>query len=144
MMNITIPVDAVAWYAAIVATASAFVVGYAIWRDRTKLRVTVMPSMKIFPTPDGHEQDATFAVIKAANTGRRPIHLGDAHLMPREKGNKAAMLTAPWLPGPQLDEGQSASTYVDLADLDLRDFGFAVVYDGTGKGWKARIPKEDE
>ncbi len=142
MVDITISANVVAWYGAIVATVSGLMGGYAIWRDRTKLKVSVSPSMNIMPLPSGSDPNAAFVVVKVANVGRRPIHLENAHFKPRTKGKKWLVVFTPWRPGPILNEGQSATTFVDRSELSLADMESIIVYDQAGRSWKARIPKE--
>jgi len=142
-MNITITGDAVAWYGAIVATASAFVGGYAIWRDRAKLTISARPDMKISESIGNYSKDATYIVIEVANVGRRAIHLRQLPFL-KLKGKKTAGLVVkgPWQPRDHLEEGESATMLCKQEGMDLTQVTCVVVKYATGKAWKGRIKKK--
>lgn len=141
-MNITISGDAVAWYGAIVATASVFVGGYAVWRDRAKLKVKARPGMKLTESFGAYSADATYIVIEVANVGRRAIHLQQLPFF-KLKGKKTEglMVKGPWQPKEHLEEGQSATMLCKQDGVDLGQTACVVVKDATGREWKGKIEK---
>jgi hypothetical protein len=141
-MNITISGDAVAWYGAIVATLSVFVGGYAVWRDRAKLKVTARPGMKLSESVGDYSADTTYIVIEVANVGRRAIHLRQLPFF-KLKGKKTEglIVKGPWQPKEHLEEGQSASMLCKQDNMDLSMISRVVVKDATGRKWKGKIEK---
>jgi hypothetical protein len=141
-MIINISVDAVAWYGAIVATASAIASGCAVWRDRIKLKVSVRPGMKITESFGNYSKDATYVVIEVANVGRRPIHLCQFPFF-KLKGKKQGGLVVkgPWHPKDHLEEGESATMLAKQDSLDLSQITCVLVKDATGRFWKGKIRK---
>ena len=142
-MNITISGNAVAWYGAIVATASVIVGGYSVWRDRAKLKVTARPDMEVFGSSGDFPKDGTYVVIKVANVGRRVIHLKELPVFKR-KGKKTGglVVTGPWLPKADLAEGESAEMFCPQDGLDWTQIPCVVVSDAVGRNWTARIRKK--
>ncbi len=53
--KIEITASTVAWYAAIVATISAFFSGFNMWRDRPRIKISLKKNMKIYPADIGDE-----------------------------------------------------------------------------------------
>ena len=49
IIKLEISATSVAWYGAIVATASVIATGYNVLRDRAKLRIDIKPNMKVYP-----------------------------------------------------------------------------------------------
>jgi len=140
-LNITISGDAVAWYAAIVATASAFVGGYAVWRDRTRLKVRVRLGWKLAEPYMDYSTEETYIIIEVANVGRRPVQLNLLPFFKLRGQDKGLVVKGPWLPKDCLQEGESAKMLCKQDAVDLAKVTHVVVNDLTGRAWKARIPK---
>ncbi len=141
-MNITISANAVAWYAAIVVTGSVCVAGYAIWRDRARIKVSAQANMRVTP-PDGpQDDDDTYIIITVANRGRRAVHLRTWPWF-TQKGDKgkAGIVKGYWLPNATVDEGRSATHLARQASLPfpLKHLKRVCVQDETGRVWKGKI-----
>lgn len=144
-MNITVSGDAVAWYGAIVATTSVLVGGYAVWRDRAKLKVTASPGMKITESSGDYSKDSTYVLIEVANVGRRGIHLRQLPFF-KIKGKKTGglLVKGRWQPKENLGEGESATMPCIQDGLDLTQITCVVVNDAAGRAWTGRIGKRQK
>jgi len=145
LLGITIKVtaDGVAWYAAIVATMSAFVAGYAVWRDRVKLVVCVAKDM-IGASLDMKEQSGPFVQVTVANRGRRVIRLGSIALKERRTDHVHLIFNSATRPAVDVLDGSSHSEILEQAGLDLSNLRLVLVIDGTGREWigRAKFGKE--
>jgi len=104
-MNIIISGDAVAWYGAIVATVIAIATGYAVWRDRGRLKVSVRSNVRITESFGPYSKDNRYMVIEAANAGRRPLKIGFPHFKLKGKSGWLCV-NGPWVPNDYLKEGE--------------------------------------
>ena len=144
-MNISISGYSVACYAAIVTTAGVLIKGYAVWRDRAKLKVLVRPNIGIDELINlGFEIQLLTncigrCIIQVINTGRRPIQLAQAEYIYDGKKIKCPYA---WRPTIDLKEGDIAAIFIDPINLDLAKLTSVLVKDATGRSWKGSIPKE--
>ena len=140
--NITITADAVAWYAAIVATLGSLVTGYAVWRDRARVKVLARPNMKITESWGDYSKGRTYIFIEVANVGRRPVHLQGLPWF-TVKGQKKPVyaVKSRWEPKDLLDEGENATMLCDQESLkvDLSTLDKIIVRDATGRKWKGTM-----
>ena len=141
-MYITISGDAVAWYGAIVATTSVLVGGYAVWRDCTKLKVSVRPDMKLTESFGDYSKDSTYLFIEVANIGRRVIHLKELPYFKRKGMKGGLVVKGPWQPKADLAEGESAMMLCIQDGVDFAQLTCVVVKDATGRYWTGRIRKK--
>jgi hypothetical protein len=139
-----IPASAVAWYAAVVATGSAIVSAYNIFRDRARLQIRVSPNMKVIP-PDTRYGDKAYIQVTVTNAGRRPIYVTGVGFEEEkkhgtEKSPQRKFLIAESInkPPTELTEG----AFVDLLSLQA-DFPpsvrFVWVTDSTGRRHSRRL-----
>lgn len=142
-MNISISADAVAWYGAIVATASVFVGGYAVLRDRVKLKVSARPNMELVTVDGPQDDDETYIVIDVSNVGRRPVHLQRLPWFIVEGQKKCLMVKGDWAPGTTVEEGRSATLLARQSSLTvgLDKLKRVCVRDETGKVWQGKVNK---
>ena len=143
-MTVTISGGVIAWYGAIVATASFLISGYIAGRDRARLRVEVDIDMRLSGHPAYSNQEPV-TIITVYNVGRRTVYLEEWPCF-QEKGEKIKgyMIKGPWEPSDALQEGQSAKMLCrqDSMDIDIAEFQRVVVRDKAGRAWKARIPRK--
>jgi len=71
-LTITITAEAVAWYAAIVATVSVAVQAAIFFRDRKRVKVSFRMGYEIIGDP---RYTGTYTMVYVVNTGRRPFTL---------------------------------------------------------------------
>ena len=142
-MNISISANAVAWYGAIVATASVVGGGLEFWRDRAQLKVSARADMTLLQPFEGYSADETYIFIEVANVGRRPINLRQLPFFTRKgEKTKGLLVTGSWLPKDQLQEGESAAMLAKQDGLDLSLLTGVVVNDATGRVWKGKIRRK--
>ena len=139
-LTVTIDAAAVGWYAAIVATLSAVVGGYAIWRDRVRLKISAAANMRL-TAPDRNVQTGENLIfITAANVGRRPVTLGLAWFERKGQKDRSGLVVKPsWEPSGRIGEGESATKVLSQKDLDISTLKRVVVRDATGRKWYGPI-----
>jgi len=141
-LTISISASTVAWYAAIVSTLSALVAAYNVWRDRSRLKVTATPNMKLTGSVGPYSEDKTYVLIEAANVGRRAITLSTAALW-LKKQRKHVVVVGKWQPKSRLTEGESATILCDQQSLDLDAVARVTVVDATGWHWHGRLTRTE-
>jgi len=142
MIRLEITAEAVAWYAAIVATASAIVSAYNVMRDRAKLRIEVKPNMKVFPARPEYDPDKTYIIVRVVNAGRRTATLTHVWFEPKKKGAQNILLPDCLNRGPQeLSEGKWAIYALEQEAIDLRRFRRICVSDSTGRTYCKKISR---
>lgn len=142
-MNITISGDVVAWYGAIVATASAVFVAYAILRDRVKVKVSARPNMRLITVGGPQDDDETYIVIEVSNVGRRPVHLQRLPYFTLKGEEGGLVVKGDWAPAATIEEGRSASLFARQGSftVGLDKLKGVCVRDETGRVWKGKVKK---
>ena len=132
-LTITITAEAVAWYAAIVATVSVAVQAAIFFRDRKRVKVSFRMGYEIIGDP---RYTGTYTMVYVVNTGRRPFTLTNMGL--RYLKGRAAVFTdvTPRMPC-LLTEGQQATAIVDQQTLRLDEICAFEAYDATGLTFRA-------
>lgn len=97
--SLQITASTVAWYGAIVATlalainlASFF---YKLWQDSERVKLKIMPNMRMFPSLPPHPADTDFVVYVAINKGLRAITItmaGFKYKKGKKKGAQNAII----------------------------------------------------
>jgi len=142
MIRLEITAEAVAWYAAIVATASVIVSAYKVMRDRAKLSIEVKPNMKVFPARPEYDPDKTYIMVRVVNAGRRTVTLTHVWFEPKKKGAQNFFLEECLKRGPQeLSEGKWATYALEQEAIDLRCFRRICVSDSTGRTYCEKISR---
>lgn len=144
--EITITANAVAWYGAIVgslgiliAMLSAATSIYAVRRDRTKLKLSVVPDMMMTALMAGINTLGPFIIINAANVGRRPIHLASFPWFTLHGETQSLLIKGQWQPTSELAENKSSDFYVIQNKIDLSKLKAICVKDQTGRVWSQKI-----
>lgn len=144
VLSAAISVDVVAWYGAIVATASAMLSGYVVWRDRVRLKVVATPNMRLTEACGNFSTDEDVILIEAANVGRRSITLETTWFeLRKSKSPRALFVKSQWRPSSKLAEGEKATKLCKQRDLDLSTLSCVVVKDATGRKWRGKIERSD-
>lgn len=133
--TLTITASAVAWYAAIVATASTLIQTANYMRDRKKLRLRLLRRMS---SNRPHEVGTTFTLLIATNSGRRPVNL--THVYIQRADNRADILvdTRPPLPC-ELTEGKEFVARLNEEGADFPTIQHFAVIDSTGRIYKLHL-----
>ena len=73
--KIEISATAVAWYGAIVSSLALGINFINLWRDRRRVKLEIMPRMKIFVMGAGTHQPVQpdRIIFRASNFGKRPV-----------------------------------------------------------------------
>jgi len=143
ILKIEISAQTVAWYAAIVATISAFVILLNYLRDRPKIKIKYMNNAKILPPGSIHDPSKTYFNISVINRGRRAIRIETAALKIISKEghfiltdsflkNRIRVLT---------EEKPRTEFFVDQSLLDISKISYIVVYDGIGGKYKKYVQR---
>jgi len=132
---------AVAWYGAIVATATAAVSAYNILRDRARILIQVTPNMQ-FLNPDEPHERGNFTLVKVVNCGRRPITITHVWFAGGSKAEHNLLLADSVKHGArELTEGQWADFPCQQGSLAGESIKYVCVTDSTGRVHRKRIPR---
>jgi len=139
--SVTITAEAVAWYAAIVATAALAVQTVNLWRDRPRIRVSANLGQRV--TPGGpYQPDTDYIVITVANSGRRPRTIEKVGFTQRLPGKSQPIIalgdSALWGPR-ELAEGRSAMWLIVQDDVTADEIEEVWAYDQTGKKYSGKV-----
>lgn len=140
-IDITVTAEAVAWYAAIVATVGFILSAYMAYRDRAQLRITVSPNMIAL---DGPEDEAgACLMVHIANRGRRPVTVDAVGLIPKDPTRGEFLLTDSVQPR-TITEGKAESyllrhSILEDQEIHPEDLKRVIVRDQTGRIWGKRL-----
>jgi hypothetical protein len=140
--TLVISADVVAWYAAIVATASVAFTAYSIWRDRSRVFVEgragyVVPKAN----PGVYDPQKTYTVVSVVNRGRRPCTIDKVGLKMRGKGKHVMSGDALIHGARELGEGKSSNWMLDQSDLALDEVEYVWAFDQTGREYRGKFRK---
>lgn len=133
--TLTITASAVAWYAAVLSTASTLIQTANYFRDRVRLKILFQKNMQMIGDP--HYADATLTIITVTNVGRRPVmvtHIGTLYL-----NNLGGMFgdTRPPL-ACELTEGKQVVAVADQRALDLAKIR-CILVSASGRSFRLNI-----
>ena len=140
MIKFEISASAVAWYAAIVATLSAVVSAYNIFRDRAELLIKVMANMKIAP-PEPPYDDNTYVVVTVTNCGRRPTTIANVWFEKAKRESKLLLADSVKGGARELTESKSADYLCAQSQLDP-SLKYVCVSDSAGRVHRKRLPRQ--
>lgn len=110
-INITISAATVAWYAAIISTASVIIAILNYLGDKRRLRVSASHG---FLTGVG--DDATKVILTAANVGKRPVTVQGVGFLFND--GSLILMNTPNLRLPKtVEQGESCSTWINHDEL---------------------------
>jgi hypothetical protein len=132
--TLTISASAVAWYAAVVTTASSIIQVANFFRDRPHMKLKVLKNHKILGDPR-HPDTITHTIVTATNAGRRPLTITSTGLLQLNDVGFLFLDTLPHLPA-ELTEGKIIYSYLDQADLDFDQIGYFYARDTTGREFR--------
>ncbi len=134
--TLTISANAVAWYAATVATLTASLQLANHLRDRVKVKVTFKRDMEIIGDPV--RAGMTFTLVRVVNTGRRPLTITNIGLQYLQ--GKAAVFTDTLPPLPLvLNEGQQVQSFADQSSLRFDDIRSFEAHDAAGREFRVNF-----
>ena len=134
--TLTNSATAVAWYAAIVSTVTSAVQMANFLRDRKKVKLTVARNMQSVGDP--RRTDMTFAILKVANSGRRPLTVTQVYITFLHNAGGLLNDTAPRLPC-ELTEGGYLLAYLDEAGVQFDTIRCFAASDSTGREYKINV-----
>lgn len=140
MPEITISATAVAWYAALVSTASLALGLFLTLRDRPRIRVTARTNWVAFGESE-YDPEERYICITVANRGRRPVTIHSVGLESKGKGpdylSSDSMRKGPR----EVGEGKAESYFLAQSGLDTEAIRNVIVVDQTGRKWRARLER---
>lgn len=77
--KVEVSASIIAWYGALVATASIILSLYVVLRDRAKVKISFTPSSYVHNHPC-YEAGTPYLDITVRNIGRRPVKIGNVAL----------------------------------------------------------------
>ncbi len=140
MSDITITASVVAWYAAIVATASLALGVFLALRDRARIRVSARTNWMVIGDTEYDPKDK-YICITVANRGRRTVTIQNVGLESKGKGPDY-LASDSMRKGPlEVAEGKAQTYLMKQSGLDLSTIKGAIVVDQTGRNWRAKLER---
>lgn len=141
ILTIEISSTVVAWYAAIVASASLIFGVYSILRDTAFIKVRYSLDNYIVGHSGSYKNNVEYLEIEAINVGRRPVRIEKAYIDFYSRNYKALfkdsfsdhrnkILT---------EENPRTSFIVEKEEIDVMNMKSVVVVSGTGKEFKKYV-----
>lgn len=138
MLNIQIPDGGVAWYGAIVATASMFISYLNYHREKERIQVKYKRGMIVPDTP-GYDIKKRYAVVDSVNLSNRPVTIKMVGAMNLD-GLNGFILSNSLRDGQVTVEG--GKNYVVIIEEDIVDWQkleYFAAYTVTGGTYKAHV-----
>jgi len=143
IFTIEISSNIVAWYGAIIASASLIFAVYNIIRDNARVKVKYSFNNRIVGNPAPYKSDIKYIEIEAINAGRRPIRIDKAYIDFYNEDQKALfrdsfsdhrnkILT---------EENPRTSFLVEQKEIDVKNMRSVTVVSGTGGEFKKYVSK---
>jgi hypothetical protein len=133
--SINITAESVAWYGAIVATASVIFSGINLWRDRSRIKISHTKSW-VMNTPT-YDPNELYFNIEVRNVGRRTIALGNvgiklfdgsALLLPDSFNNRVNKILT--------EQNPRANFLTVHKDIDFTKTHYITVFDEAGREYR--------
>lgn len=138
ILKIEISASSVAWYGAIVATASVLIALLNYFRDRHRVKITYQKDVKLMGTQGIYDQSKTYFNITVINKGRRPVKIEKAAI--KIVGEKGYYLLgdsfAPHRMQVLTEDSPKTEFLADQSLIDLSKIWYIYVYDATGRKYK--------
>ena len=130
----------VAWYAAIVSTASLALGVFLSLRDRARIRVTARTNWMLIGDTE-YDPKEKYICITVANRGRRTVTIQNVGL--ESKGRGPDYLASDSMrKGPlEVAKGKAQTYLMKQSGLDLNTIKTAIVVDQTGRKWRAKLER---
>ncbi|MBI3324745.1 MAG: hypothetical protein HYZ92_05645 [Candidatus Omnitrophica bacterium] len=146
-VELHITASAVAWYGAIVATTSLLVSGYAVWRDRVRVKVTAKGGWRAIGLSGGstypYDSNENHISVNVVNVGRRSVTIVKAGLRERRGGNWLVAADSMKYSVKELTEGKSCEFLFKESQVDTNNIACAFAQDATGKMYKGKFMRGD-
>ena len=133
--SINITAESVAWYGAIVATASVIFSGINLWRDRSRIKISHTKSW-VMNTPT-YDPNELYFNIEVRNVGRRTVALGNvgiklfdgsALLLPDSFNNRVNKVLT--------EQNPRANFLTVNKDIDFTKTHYITVFDEAGREYR--------
>ena len=139
MLDVTITAPAVAWYAAIVSTASLALGIFLPLRDRPRIRVSARTNWLVGDSE--YDPKEKYICITVANRDRRTVTIQNVGLESKGKGPDY-LASDSWRKGPlEAAEGKAQTYLMKQSGLDLDRIKGVIVVDQTGRKWRAKLER---
>jgi len=138
VFKIEISANAVAWYGAIVASISAFVVGYNVLRDRARLEIKLLANIGTINIEPDYDSSKMYYSIRVINKGRRPIRIGQPALKVVGMEHTFFIITSPSVQNNNVltEENPSADFLVEQSKIDPAKIWYASIQTITGSEYR--------
>lgn len=139
-ISINITAEAVAWYAAIIATFSAVKVIYDILTDRRKIKLSYRTDVVI--QGGGYDSEVQQFCIEVINTGKRIVKILNVGYFQKD-GRKVLLSDSLYNPESRIltDSNPSTSYFTPNKNVSLDKLWYIYALDGRGKVYKKYLYK---
>lgn len=132
--SIEISANAVAWYGAVVATISASVGFYNVWKDRSRVKIKYRTGMYLVGDDSLYKNREKHISISVVNTGTRPINISQAYVQLLNSKDKFILTDSFAQHRPKVLDERLPETnfFASENDLDVSKIYKVIVVDGFG------------
>ena len=140
-LQFTYPLDVVAVYGAIVATASVVFSCIKLWLDRARVHVSHQDGMMIMNSPH-FDENTLYFTISVRNRGRRTVAIGNVR---SQFVDGTACLVSDSVSGRQKkvlsEENPRIEFYAEKSLLDISKIIYIQVFDETGREYREYLTR---
>jgi hypothetical protein len=140
---IQISAGAVAWYGAIVATASFCFSAFQIWRDSSRIKILFEKGINLYNASPLYEEGVDYIAVTVINKGRRPVRISQANVFIIGKKNRFLLTDSFADHRIQIltEENPKTQFFAKAADFDVDKIFKIVVVDATGNNYIKYVKK---
>ena len=152
IFKLEISASAVAWYGAIVSSLVLAINFINLWRDRRRVKLEMLPRMKMFVMGAGRNQptEPDRIIFRVSNLGKRPVTITHHGVKLKKRTNGATDLyVAPYALGDgslpkEISDGQSIGLYADFDNIksgtnNFKNIDCFYVIEATGQKYKKKM-----
>jgi hypothetical protein len=138
-IKLEITASAVAWYGAIVASLSFAFSGYQIWRDSSRIKISLEKGLNFYNSAPLYKEDTEYVGVSVINKGRRPVKITHAAFKILGKEGKQLLLAdsfADHRVQVLTEENPKTQFFVEAFLVDVDKIWCIDISDGAGNQYK--------
>lgn len=143
LIKIEISANAVAWYGAIVASLSVIFSAYQIWRDSSRIKISLETGLNFYNAAPFYKENIEYIGVSVVNKGRRPIKITHATFLVLGD-EKKLLLTDSFADHRKqviTEDEPKTQFFIEASLVDLGKIWCIVVTDGAGRDYKKYVKK---
>lgn len=138
-LKLEITASAVAWYGAIVASLGFAFSGYQIWRDSSRIKISLEKNMRFYNSEPIYKENVEYVGVSVINKGRRPVKITHAAFkILGEEGKQLLLADSFANHRVQIltEESPKTQFFVEASLVDVEKIWCIDISDGAGNQYK--------